>query len=127
MIGVLFMPLNAASWPGVPSAAQWERLTVGSMADTVRSALDWVFRDRRTGRIVIAQLPNIPLAAGLLCIVLRWLVHPSGRGGTVLSVVGTIALVIWAGDELVRGVNPFRRALGAGVLLALLLGWALSG
>jgi hypothetical protein len=31
-------------------------------------------------------------------------------------VIAGIALLIWAGDELLRGVNPFRRLLGAAVL-----------
>jgi hypothetical protein len=39
---------------------------------------------------------------------------------TALDVIGTGALVVWAGDEVVRGVNPARRILG-GVVLALLL------
>lgn len=34
--------------------------------------------------------------------------------------IGTGALVVWALDELVRGVNPFRRLLGA-----IVLGWQL--
>ena len=37
--------------------------------------------------------------------------------------VGSVALVVWALDELLRGVNPFRRALGAVVLAAQLAGW----
>jgi hypothetical protein len=36
---------------------------------------------------------------------------------TAVTAVGTVALVVWALDELVRGVNPFRRLLGAGVLV----------
>jgi hypothetical protein len=92
---------------------------------TVRSAVDWTFRDRTTGKIVIAQWPNVPLALWLICIVISRLAHPHGGWGTLVKVVGTIALVIWAGDEVARGVNPWRRALGAGVLVALLLDWAL--
>jgi hypothetical protein len=35
---------------------------------------------------------------------------------SALSGVGRGALIVWALDELVRGVNPFRRVLGAVVL-----------
>jgi hypothetical protein len=36
--------------------------------------------------------------------------------GTVVAVVATVALLVWSVDELVRGVNPWRRLLGGGVL-----------
>lgn len=85
-----------------------------------------MFRDRATGKLVIVQLPNVPLTIWLACVVTGWLVHPTGTWSTVLTTVRTIALVIWAGDEVARGVNPWRRALGAGVLVSLLLGWTLS-
>jgi hypothetical protein len=42
--------------------------------------------------------------------------------GTAVEVTGTAALVIWAVDEIVRGVNPWRRMLGAVVLAATVLG-----
>ena len=35
-----------------------------------------------------------------------------------LKVVGGVSLAIWALDEVGRGVNPWRRCLGASVLLA---------
>lgn len=91
-------------------------VTSGSDSRT-RSALRWAFRDRRTGRIVIAQRPNAPLAIWIVATVIAFFVH--GTVHTVVSVVGTVALVIWAIDELARGVNPWRRALGAVVLLVI--------
>jgi hypothetical protein len=85
-------------------------------------AFDWVFRSRETGDIVIAQWPNVPLAVFIVARGLDWLVDPGTPWSTVLSVVGTVALVWWAVDEIVRGVNPWRRFLGAGVLAVLLVG-----
>jgi len=38
-----------------------------------------------------------------------------------VDVAGRVALVLWAGDEIIRGVNPFRRLLGAAVLVAVLV------
>jgi len=73
-----------------------------------------MFRDRTTGRIVIAQVPNIALLAWLVACVLT--VVATGTVHTLLGYAGTVALVVWAGDELARGVNPFRRLLGAAVL-----------
>ena len=83
--------------------------------------IDWLFRDRSTGKITIVQVPNLPLAVFLVALVLRSVLDPSGTPRTVLTVIGTAALFIWAIDEIVRGVNPWRRALGAGVLVWQLL------
>ena len=80
--------------------------------------IDWLLRDRRTGRWVVVQVPNAPLLVWLVTVVLRWF-----WSSTALDVLGTAALVVWAGDEVVRGVNPFRRLLGAAVLVWVVIGW----
>ena len=50
------------------------------------------------------------------------LVVPSGDLRTGIDVIGTAALAIWAGDEILRGVNPFRRLLGGFVLGGVIAG-----
>jgi hypothetical protein len=40
----------------------------------------------------------------------------------VISVVSTTAIVVWAVIELAAGSSPFRRVLGAAVLLAVVAG-----
>jgi hypothetical protein len=82
----------------------------------VRSGIDWLFRDRTTGRITIAQFPNAALGVFLLATLLRFLFGPGGRAGPALDVLAAGALIWWAVDELVRGVNPWRRLLGGAVL-----------
>ncbi len=73
---------------------------------------DWFFRDRRTGRITIAQFPNVTLWIFIATVVLRVFVT-GGTPRTVVDWIGAVALGWWAVDEVVRGVNPFRRVLGA--------------
>jgi len=85
-------------------------------------ALDWLLRSRTTGRITLAQPPNRPILVWFAASLPRWLLHPTGATGTFLAAVAAIALVVWAADELLRGVNPFRRLLGAAVLAS----WAVS-
>ena len=85
---------------------------------------DWLFRDRRTGRIVVAQVPNAPLVVFLVASVVRRVFDVDGTPGTVLDVVATGSLLWWAGDEILRGVNPFRRALGGVVAVATVFGIA---
>ena len=79
--------------------------------------VDWLFRSRVTGRITIAQFPNAALLVWLGATVLQLVWDPRVAGHDALRWVSTGALVVWAGDEVVRGVNPFRRMLGAGVLI----------
>jgi len=43
--------------------------------------------------------------------------NPWGRARYVLVVIASAALALWAGDEVLRGVNPFRRILGVAVLV----------
>lgn len=84
--------------------------------------VDWLFRDRTTGRVVVAQWPNVSLGIFLVASVARRVLDPAGTARTVLVVVAVGALLWWAGDEIVRGVNPWRRLLGAVVGGATLVG-----
>lgn len=76
----------------------------------------WWFEDRESGRITIAQFPNWPLFA----IGGAWVVGRLADDGSATAEVAHWATVglwcYWAGDELARGVNPWRRGLGASVL-----------
>ncbi len=83
--------------------------------------VNWLFRNRQTGKITIAQFPNLPLSITLAAIV----VQRAAGNGTVLDSVADrtagIALGWWGIDEIARGVNPWRRILGmAGVAFAAL-------
>ena len=82
------------------------------------SVIDWLFRNRRTGKLTIVQVPNVPLALFAIAWLVRRFAHPSGALDTALAVVAAAALVVWAGGEILRGVNPWRRFLGGAVLLA---------
>jgi hypothetical protein len=81
-------------------------------------ALQWVFRDRRTGRLTVVQWPNVPLWVFIVASVSVRAFHPGGRTHEVVRVVAVVAILLWALDEVVRGVNPFRRLLGAVVAVA---------
>ena len=82
--------------------------------------MDWLFRNRQTGEITIAQAPNAALIVFLVALVVHRLFNITGNAGTGLTIVSTGALAIWAADELLRGVNPFRRMLGGLVLAGIL-------
>ena len=84
--------------------------------------IDWLFRNRETGRITVAQWPNPALWAYLACSLALRLADPAGTLRSVLVAGRTIAIVVWALDEIVRGVNPWRRILGSLVLAGTIVG-----
>ncbi len=71
-------------------------------------------------RFPIAQFPNPPLllafAALALAAVARGTPHDVGH------VVFMLGLAVWAVEEVVGGVNWFRRLLGTGALVWIVLG-----
>ena len=88
--------------------------------------MDWLLRSRRTGRITVAQFPNWPLGVWLLATTFMLVAHPTGGVRDLLVVIGWIALGLWAADEVLRGVNPFRRLLGVIVLAWLIVSFVIS-
>jgi hypothetical protein len=83
---------------------------------TARGIFDWCFRNRETGAITITQVPNLVLWIVITAGIFRWF-WQSGTPGIVLTFVFKGALLIWAADEIFRGVNPWRRCLGGAVLV----------
>jgi hypothetical protein len=81
----------------------------------VRNILNWFFRNRQTGAITIAQWPNLVLWIVIMAAVLQWIWPSSDQVGVAFAVVIKGGLLVWAADEIVRGVNPWRRCLGTAV------------
>jgi hypothetical protein len=87
-----------------------------------RSAVARFFTNPGTGELAIAQWPNAPLLIFLVATAVRLLVHPEGTAGTLLAIVSGAAVVVWSVLEIARGDSPFRRVLGAVVLVATVAG-----
>jgi hypothetical protein len=87
-----------------------------------RSVIEWMFRDRRTGHITIVQFPNLALWIFLATVVVRWVHLTPSRARTTIDAVAVAALAAWAVDEVLRGVNPWRRVLGLGGLYFVVAG-----
>jgi hypothetical protein len=85
----------------------------------VRSAFDWFFRSRRTGKVTVVQVPNLPLGIYLGATAVRVVAHPQGGLGSAVAVAGNAGLAWWAADEVLRGDCPFRRVAGGVVLGAM--------
>ncbi|WP_336486755.1 hypothetical protein [Methylobacterium nigriterrae] len=92
----------------------------------VARAADWAFRNRRTGEITVGQWPNLPLWLFGGASLASWLLDPPGPPGLVLRAAAFLCLAWWAVDEVLRGVNPWRRLLGGSVLAAQAATWLLA-
>ena len=79
-----------------------------------RSVVRWWFADRRTGRLTVVQRPNALSALTTASTVLHTALP--GRSSRVAGQIRDLATLTWGVDELVRGVNPWRRSLGAAAL-----------
>lgn len=77
-----------------------------------------VFRDDE-GKIVIAQLPNLPIIVWIVATLLK-MIFVTGQINTGLELLAFGSLFTWAWGELFQGVNYFRRTLGLIVLVSLL-------
>ncbi len=98
--------LRTAVHPAVPSPSQ----------DPIR----WAVTSRESGGVVLWQAPNLPALASTAGAVLT-AVSPRGSELQRGAAVATALVSTWWGvSELAQGVNPFRRALGAGGLVAVL-------
>ena len=91
-----------------------------------RVGFDWMFRSRQTGRITVAQRPNIALWIFLSTVVLRWIVRHGSWVHAALAWIAAGALGWWALDEVIRGVNPWRRLLGLAGCVVVVAGVASS-
>ena len=64
----------------------------------------------------MVQWPNVALGVWIVASVGGAVLDLGGGWGAVLRWVARVALGWWAVDEVVQGVNPWRRVLGAVVL-----------
>ena len=71
--------------------------------------------------VTVAQFPNPPLILAFLAAVVSW-VAGDGSIYEVARAVFYVALTVWAWEEAARGVNAFRKILGAGGLIYVVVG-----
>jgi hypothetical protein len=84
----------------------------------------WPAYERLTGlsfprRFPIAQFPNPPLIVAVLAGEIGTFLD--GRAHSYAASVSYLAMTIWAYEELVHGVNWFRRLLGLAFMIVLVV------
>ena len=80
----------------------------------------WALTSRETGEVVLWQTPNAPSVLSLAATVVALAAPRGSRLRAVSGGAAVLASTWWGADELARGVNPARRALGAGALIVVL-------
>jgi hypothetical protein len=83
------------------------------------SACKWLSEFSFPRRFPIVQFPNLPLIISLLAGTAGRFLH--GSAHSYAESVSDLALTIWAYEELVHGVNWFRRLLGLAFLALLIV------
>jgi hypothetical protein len=73
----------------------------------------------------VSQPPNPALCVWLAAVALGWFDLSAAHAAEVRGIRHG-ALIVWALDEVVRGASPFRRVLGALVLVAQLVSLVLG-
>ena len=93
--------------------AQQPKATKANCASS-RTTFDWFFRNRRTGSITVAQVPNPPMWIFLAAVLVRWTVPMDVPLSDWIEGIALVSLSWWAFSEVRWGVNPWRRLLGLG-------------
>ncbi|HSO65389.1 MAG TPA: hypothetical protein VLQ78_09840 [Ornithinibacter sp.] len=78
----------------------------------------WALLSRETGEVVVWQAPNLPAVVSQVAAVVAVLAPAGSRFRSAAGATAAVASTWWGADELARGVNPLRRALGATTLVA---------
>jgi hypothetical protein len=122
------MPLNPFSNelpPAVPAASLSARATNAAPVETQRPLkTGWAQFRRLTQiglprRFPIVQFPNAPLILAFLAGVVASHVHGASR--SYATAAEYLAMTVWAYEELVRGVNWFRRLLGLAYMMIMIV------
>jgi hypothetical protein len=91
-------------------------MTTTAPAANLPNFWDKIWKDKQgTGKVVIYQMPNLPLAMWVILTVISLMTN--GTIANITSMLASLALLIWAALEVWSGVDYFRRGLGLVVFL----------
>ena len=114
-------------WIGYLYSGYVPDMISSTTTESLRSRLasrSWWFRSS-DGRLTLWQPPNPALSVWIVAVVLGMFDLSSAHTAAVEGVRHG-ALLVWALDEVVRGMSPFRRTLGAVILVGQLAALVLS-
>lgn len=86
---------------------------------SAKNFADWAMRSRETGKITIGQQAYLSQKL-FSALTVGGVLLPKSRLRSNVGVLAITSLGWWATDEILRGVNPFRRASGVVALVSIL-------
>ena len=81
-------------------------------------------KDLKIRGYTVGQFPNAPLIFGLVGLLASWILSSGTTAHGLARAVFFVGVGVWAWLELTDGVNGFRRLLGAGGLVYVLVSLA---
>jgi hypothetical protein len=78
-------------------------------------------RDLKIRGYTVVQLPNPPLWVALAAFLVAWLTDDGSAIDDLARAISYVALTVWAYEEAANGVNGFRKALGIGALVLIVV------
>lgn len=106
---------------GFDRSRPWVAVLPEPSAPEPTTRLEWLLRlSIQIRGLTAGQFPNASLALWLVASAVAW--GTDGTAKDIAEVVAVVGLLWWAGDEVLRGVNWFRRSLGAVVLAVTVVG-----
>jgi hypothetical protein len=94
------------------------------MINTIKNKLKWFLQDDK-GNYAIVSLPNLPLYI-IIFSYIGMMVFRSGTLYHLFDATESGAIFLWSYLEIRNGKSPFRRVLGAVVLIVFLYNAAIS-
>ncbi|HMA27924.1 MAG: hypothetical protein ACM33U_09490 [Solirubrobacterales bacterium] len=78
-------------------------------------------RDLKIRGYTVGQFPNPPLWVALAALLVAWLTDDGSTIDDLARAISYVALTVWAYEEAANGVNGFRKALGMGALVLIVV------
>ena len=78
-------------------------------------------RDLKIRGYTVGQFPNPPLWVALAALLLARLTNDGSTIDDLARAIFYVALTVWAYEEAANGVNGFRKALGMGALVLIVV------
>ena len=78
-------------------------------------------RDLKIRGYIVGQFPNPPLWAALAALLVAWLTDDGSVIDGLARAIFYVAITVWAYEEAANGVNGFRKTLGIGALVLIVV------
>jgi hypothetical protein len=80
-----------------------------------------VKRDLKIRGYTVGHFPNPPLWVALAALLVAWFTDDGSLIDDLARAISYVALTVWAYEEAANGVNGFRKALGMGALVLIVV------